>query len=742
MKLNFKKIVPVLTGAILLGSTIGFASSAAAAVSYPTTFSDATVVIGSALTDSVAANDIAADLGKLSASTSLSGENVKIETSSNNLNVGDMLNATHPTSIDSSDLPSLLAKGTFQASGSSYDYEQEIALAGGMTFTNVQDDDLSENPVVGVELTSGQSVVNYTLSFTKNAESDIESGHMVDFEDTEIEILGKSYTILNAYNGTNVKLELMGGAVNDVLEEGAKKDYVVNGKTYSVEISYVGESTVKLIVNGESTSSLETGESYTLKDETELGVRDILYSAKTGSASKVEITLGAEKLVLENGQEVEMAGETVDGLTCTITNGGTAAEGIISAIKLAWATDDKAFISNLGALEFPGLKSFKIQSGDLSVPMKEAITIKNNGDEIISITFPFEGGVKTFDLLYGNETISNFTGLGKNAENSLVRSTGTTLVFDEDTDQYFVATYVSGTTAESYLLEAKTSEVDDVNYTSVKDVVTGEYFCEDKKPTQTCKVGSIVLTVNTVDAVANNVTFASSAGTFDRIVTKEGLEMLIPAVATTDTTKMLQFVEEDKYGNIASGATFNVTVGWTSADQVQVSSVSPSILSFQMGDSEKYVAYVASDLATKLSYDKSGDQDFLEIEYHGEEVIGNVWITAPGVVAGSALVVKDSELTAAQKAGDLVVVGGPAVNSVAAELLGLAFPTYGTDAASGFSLGMAQITPFEGKLSPGSVALLVAGYEKDDTSAAAKALIAEHKFGTLKTTSASAYTYA
>ena len=53
-----------------------------------------------------------------------------------------------------------------------------------------------------------------------------------------------------------------------------------------------------------------------------------------------------------------------------------------------------------------------------------------------------------------------------------------------------------------------------------------------------------------------------------------------------------------------------------------------------------------------------------------------------------------------------------------------------------------MIKLFEGKLTPGKVALLVAGYDAKDTSAAAKALIAEKKYGTLTTTTASTYSYA
>ena len=123
--------------------------------------------------------------------------------------------------------------------------------------------------------------------------------------------------------------------------------------------------------------------------------------------------------------------------------------------------------------------------------------------------------------------------------------------------------------------------------------------------------------------------------------------------------------------------------------------------------------------------------------------MANVYVSPVSAIvsgAGMVPVVKDSELGSYKTSKNLVVVGGPAINSVAAELMGLTFPAYG--AASGWTADQAVLTLYEGKLTPGKVALLVAGYEAKDTAAAAKALIAEKKFGTLKTTTAEAYSYA
>ena len=62
---------------------------------------------------------------------------------------------------------------------------------------------------------------------------------------------------------------------------------------------------------------------------------------------------------------------------------------------------------------------------------------------------------------------------------------------------------------------------------------------------------------------------------------------------------------------------------------------------------------------------------------------------------------------------NLVIVGGPAVNRKAAELLGLSYPSYG--AASGIQENTAVIALYENAFGNGTVALLVAGYEAENT---------------------------
>jgi len=100
MRFNFRKISAVIASAVMIGSSAGFA----AAANYPAPFvssgspSVAVVYGASATGDLAAATNIQTNLiGKVTVSTStgnttISGDNVKIEKSSDKLNLGNAIN--------------------------------------------------------------------------------------------------------------------------------------------------------------------------------------------------------------------------------------------------------------------------------------------------------------------------------------------------------------------------------------------------------------------------------------------------------------------------------------------------------------------------------------------------------------------------------------------------------------------------------------------------------------------------
>jgi hypothetical protein len=136
--------------------------------------------------------------------------------------------------------------------------------------------------------------------------------------------------------------------------------------------------------------------------------------------------------------------------------------------------------------------------------------------------------------------------------------------------------------------------------------------------------------------------------------------------------------------------------------------------------------------------DETGnDADDLTIEYplsqRGADVfvvIGETQTSRVGGASGGAVVLNPINVGAAKLASEIrgqemsmnmIVVGGPCINTAAAKLMGSDSALCGE--ASGLSAGQAVIKLFENN---GYVAMLVAGYDKADTRRACK-VVAEYE---------------
>jgi len=121
------------------------------------------------------------------------------------------------------------------------------------------------------------------------------------------------------------------------------------------------------------------------------------------------------------------------------------------------------------------------------------------------------------------------------------------------------------------------------------------------------------------------------------------------------------------------------------------------------------------------------------IDYPAEAVDGNVIVTGPGSVttslvyssvtvnsvAGQSVIKLDTEVTD-PASRNLILVGGPAVNRLTAQAMGLNYPT--TGAESGIPEGAALIRLVENAFGGSNSALVVAGWEAEDTRAATSVL--------------------
>ena len=166
---------------------------------------------------------------------------------------------------------------------------------------------------------------------------------------------------------------------------------------------------------------------------------------------------------------------------------------------------------------------------------------------------------------------------------------------------------------------------------------------------------------------------------------------------------------------------FNVT--GTNDPEVRLST--PTGMTLLTPDGETEVSYGYTSLGSFLKFQEpSGDPDELTLTYPEKQRLPQVYITSGATKSSSATtgdlvavtVVDatklDSEVASAT-AQNLVVVGGPCVNTVAAELLGNP-----ADCTTGFAPGKARVKLWEH--ANGNVAMLVAGYSGADTRLAGK----------------------
>ena len=741
-----KTIIALATGATMLGATV-MGAMAANLADYPKPFVDGctfsgALVVGekAAAEDVVGAVDIASSLAVSGTSTattgtgtsvSVTGEAAKIEKSSDKLNVGEALTAVQTVPLDNEDLPKLLADGTYtNGEGTEYDYEQGLDLDDGLTLSHFADSDYDDKePTVGIRIAKESEVMNYTLSFTKNAASTFETdGTLDDLEDTEITMLGNKYDIVEATNSsTTVTLELMGGAVKDVMEQGEVKTFTVSGKEYEVEVTYIGgtPSKVKFKVNGEVTDAKEEGETVKLKDGTQLGVREILEEeAGEVTADQVEFYIGAEKLTLKNADELMVNDEDVDNMMTYIQATAAGSKLEISKIAIDWKADDETFVTEKQSATMPGLESVKLSFEGLSVPEEEALDIENDGDNQIQLTVELEGGDVSFPL-YADTADGGFDKLGgEDSDELIVVNCTSSCVMNMSQVQFFVAS--DSNARETHFVSIE--KIDDTDGVTFEDLASGTTY-EDKK-VGSFTIGDVTVSLINYAEANESVTLDLTATTAedDEIYTKEGLTIKPDITPANATSVVLVFAEENDDGDLDAGTNFQVTVTESLVSKAYVSATNITTYEKQP-DTDMMVGYVSSPLATYVEWDQGPDQYTATLTYHGDEVVGNVYVAdieaGFGVVEGTSgeAVCKvsippaklDSEL-ADVAAQNLILVGGPCANSAAAKVMGVV----GTwpECGAGFTEGKAMVKMYD--TGAGKTAMLVAGMTAMDTRRATR----------------------
>jgi len=767
MKFNFKKIASVIATTVMLGSTIAFSAAA-----WPTPFvssgaADAAIVVGSsaAASDMAAATDLMNNLNTgvtATGSTTISGgDTVKLQRTSDMFNMNDQLDDFYAT-LDEEEFTEVLAKGIYlNDDNTEYKYEQSIALsAEALTF--FQDSSFNDNkPLVGFNLDSSDHIMNYTLDFTPTAAEGGTAATFPKIDNTKIKMLGKEFYISAAETSSNgLKLTLLDAANTGTVTEGEETTIVVGDQTYVVSIDFIGNdgtnNEVKLNVNGAITNTLNKGETYKLSDGTYVGVKDISVQNYAGGVKKAEFTLGIGKVVLEDGEEVKLNDEAIstivdaNGYTSTITPFITNTSTAIDDIVLVWDLDDDAWIAPGTELVMPGFNAIKISMTNFVYPKQEKTTFDDASDSVRISTQVKDGDI-SFGILHTN--LTTFDYIGEKSTHRLVTNHSTetrhvTYLLNESQNSYFVTTWISGDDAESYVYEI-TSITDNSgkNTTKLENLASGGSDLEFSEVTDTEDRGQITYTL--IEAHDNNkwarVKATATSGTLygDLLTTKEGLTLRLPVedaagnnhldgnISFTDpscvATWKMNFTEEDKDGNVypTASKSFTITFGIDTSDGTEPTAT--SLTSYdEEDDSDWELGVAVTDLATKVRvYKPSTGLGKAEVIYAGDESYAEVYVAEIGATTsgtGKISVVKDSEVSSVS-GKNLIVVGGSCINSVTATLLGSSTPLCGdafsakTGAGVGKYLVQVVSSTYAEAASP-KIAMLVAGYEAADTTAA------------------------
>lgn len=789
----------------MLGAT-AMGAMAADLSNYPNMFvTDGTFngyfVVGAeaAAVDNLAMTDIAASMkymGTGSSTTTVEGDAFLIRSGSDVLEIGESVGPASAGVVDFLDSDNLgaLADGEFKNSRGTFSFEQFLHFNNdqyeNVTFVE-DDDDVTD---IFFYIKDNRNIARYQLDFIEAAESDIDSSDSYELDDYEgktMTFLGKAYNIVKAVTGgansNKVTLTLMAGSVTDTLLEGDSKTYTLGGVDYEVSLAFTDSSSrAKYIINGQTTSLLEEGETFTLSDDTVIGVSEVLYQDYAGGIHSSEFYLGADKLTMEDDNiavesgtdDLKVNEETIDGarviIKGTVSDNATSAteDGIleIDSIEVNMTAQEDLYVapgeklSEQAELEEKDLlftRNIDFEYTGLADIPTHMIAVKDkSGEKEYQVTFTnVAGDDMTFPLVYASGATQR-----PGDQDNILRLNNSKIGDDE----YFILNDDTDEDSVSHVVQYKGSNVgSDDTKVKFKVLATGESvtrILDTSNNQTTLKLSGTTYTVYCLQKGGNNcaadnfnltITGGSDTSTKDIIggnaslmnyvIAKGGAKIFIRDAFFNKTADQIHFnislIDKDRVDDnfvttpsadapyVVYGA--NITAA---SSKVDLASKIGVTLKSPQEDTDQNLAYTKNGAYIKeVSPSGSGTTaDTVEISWPEEERLPMLYVTsgavAKSVTGGDMMRVEvvdatklDSEV-ADVTAQNVIAVGGPCVNTVAAALMGNP-----GNCAEGFSPGKARIKMFD--QAGGKVAMLVAGYGGADTRLAGKVIA--HRAGDL-----------
>lgn len=764
MNKSIKKIVALGAGLVMLGATV-FGAAAADLNQYPSPlfiqdgqFNAYFVVGANAKADDVVGSIEMASSMQTAAVKKVAGSTttevsvptgVQIDKTGDHLIFGNDLFDVQDTALDETDLPAILADGEYDDSEGETDnsvtYTQELILSdgNGQVIFDQDDDDM---PTAGSYLSiAKQELYNYTLEFDDDVEYDNSSAANAadDIENTVISMFGNTYTITDVETTTGNeidKLTLMAGETVMWIAQGDQVTKTVNGVEKVVSLSDVDTEATKCGVTVDGTLAwIDVGSSKAVNGVT-VGVTDAVATNKEASKDVCEVNIGATEMVLEDGQEITVDDSDVDGSFVVID--GTP--GAWTGLSMTYDPDEKDYLGKGESFVDPVFRAFKIGFEGMTTDSTDTYTLTASGDDA-TFTFTNNDGKEVelqWTLDAGNEIILA-TDTGVDDFMYLEGQNCTSATANDITACEGARFYVVTSGNEAHVMEINDIDtsnnqivIKDLTYNSEK---TTNNFNDETAGAETIDLpsgaGTATFTlVNNSGAAAPEVIVFTTTGSGTEAETplnEEGIT--IQTVATAGVANVAILRIEDEAEDNAGGNVYTINLSYDSTDEdINIGAPVATTGSFfasgkAFDDSNDDDEWYVTNWSTTILYDQE-DDDSLVITYPDEYSYGLAFVSPTAAVATTSGGVETVEMVPIQvgsakldteiadaTAQNLIVVGGPCANSVAATLMGNP-----ADCAAGFVPGEAMIKLFE--QTNGKVAVLVAGYSALDTRRASRVL--------------------
>lgn len=615
-------------------------------------------------------------------------------------------------------------------------------------------------------------IFEYELEFSQGYESDLDSAdHLEDFEDEIIDFFGGTYSIVDAsVSGTSMTLDLLGGDVTDTLSDGETKTYTIDGVEYEVTAVFISTSPVEAMfsVNGVFTDTIGEGSTDKLSNGLEIGVRDIMTNDREGLVS---FFLGANKISLtdtnyedssyyDSSSAVEVAEEGINNAQLKIS-GTNITSSVIEVTDIRYRLYANSVKGDIWVPPGSGVKEFVKEPEGFINPMWDvryeglydvpAHELKFNaqGDDAYKLDFTSNEGLDYSIPFVDNSGSSTSILLGDEDDRLyFVEAASVTPVANYviAEDSYLVFTDKNTETGFTRVLQWEDIDTDEKQMT-FEDLaegsktatytgtisnngvnVTSPVYGELNVGGTTYRIYVTNTSTNTYKLAVDHNGDGDVASDEVNIIVKGGGIVDLGSTNSPGDTFVAQLKTlSSEFDENSGDEVINVTIYNRSSNEVGLG-VTAGVTLFDLEDNDEISQGMSNyGVFFELNDPSGSDQaEELTIQYPDTQVGAQVVVTAGTVTSsqsggsgGSAVVVNPAAVGIAVLdnevdlgSGNLIVVGGPCVNTIAMELL-----DNPADCAEGFEPGKALIELFDSQN-----ALLVAGYSAQDTLGAAYVL--------------------